>query len=746
MASKGRIELEQVVDPKLLITIKELREELTVLAVQFSNVVKSGSEMGVSTNKANVSLDEMNKLQQQQIELEKKLVSQREQIEKTLKKITEEQAKYNAQVRDAKELAKANAVINDKEAGTIEKTTAWIRRLGIERKKLNLETKEGKNRLVEINKELDKHNKVLQDTADKTLAQKQNIGNYKSALVSLGNAANDSMGTVARATTRVAGAFGTLGTGITAAVGILSAPFVAFFSLTEKGFEMMERKVAGFKASMGVLGGDIAKLGEQIIGEDTGPIKWGNIFSNVGQALLTTANIIPGVRKYFEGLKDRMNEAADAAERFTRTQQELEEQEYVVRLERAKTDKQLAKAKLLYEEEGLSAQQKYDRLKTVLALEKQMSDEESKFAVQRRIALEFRHAELIQMGLTNEAEKIGFEITELKIAQLDREKESLIAQRKATKLLQKAEEELNGTRIKTMPATGMATGEVTMTDVSDSMFAQSEAENAIYWKEREFEAIDEMQKEFQKNQEKDKEDAKKAEEQRIEDLRELAIVSAQAVGDVGNALFDRKLDQIEAEKNAEILAAGDNAAKKEEIEKKYAKKIAEAKRKQAIWDKATSIVQIAINTALAIAKALPNLVLAGIAGVQGAAQLAIATAKKIPEVPAYFKGVFSHPGGSAIVGEKGRELVTLNNGQQFLTPERATFMNLPAGAEVMPNDVLRAELAGMPNMRGYSHIEPNLQGAMLSTLMQIRDNEQYDLGDYVVIKKGNVTKKIRKNK
>ncbi len=73
-------------------------------------------------------------------------------------------------------------------------------------------------------------------------------------------------------------------------------------------------------------------------------------------------------------------------------------------------------------------------------------------------------------------------------------------------------------------------------------------------------------------------------------------------------------------------------------------------------------------------------------------------------------------------------------------------MNLPAGAEVMPNDVLRAELAGIPNMKGYSHIEPNLQGAMLQTLMQIRDNEQYDLGDYVIIRKGNVTKKIRKNK
>lgn len=45
-----------------------------------------------------------------------------------------------------------------------------------------------------------------------------------------------------------------------------------------------------------------------------------------------------------------------------------------------------------------------------------------------------------------------------------------------------------------------------------------------------------------------------------------------------------------------------------------------------------------------------------------------------------------HPGGDAIVGEKGRELGILPNGRAFLTPGKDTFMpDLPRGTHIVPN-------------------------------------------------------------
>jgi SLT domain-containing protein/phage-related protein len=68
------------------------------------------------------------------------------------------------------------------------------------------------------------------------------------------------------------------------------------------------------------------------------------------------------------------------------------------------------------------------------------------------------------------------------------------------------------------------------------------------------------------------------------------------------------------------------------------------------------------------------------------------------EVPQYAKGTNYHPGGPAIVGEKGRELIHAN-GQTFLA-KRPMLLNLPKGASVLPNKQTEQLLAaGIP---GYA--------------------------------------------
>lgn len=44
-----------------------------------------------------------------------------------------------------------------------------------------------------------------------------------------------------------------------------------------------------------------------------------------------------------------------------------------------------------------------------------------------------------------------------------------------------------------------------------------------------------------------------------------------------------------------------------------------------------------------------------------------------------------HPGGAAVIGEEGRELVHLPNGNSFLSPDSHTMLDLPKGTHVIPN-------------------------------------------------------------
>lgn len=173
------------------------------------------------------------------------------------------------------------------------------------------------------------------------------------------------------------------------------------------------------------------------------------------------------------------------------------------------------------------------------------------------------------------------------------------------------------------------------------------------------------------------------------DIYDARIENIEKEQDANDEAYDKEIERIEAlaengsisteEAEARKRAAEDKTAvKNEELEKKKAA----LQEKQAKWDKANSIVQAGIATALAITKALPNLVLAALVGAMGAAQIAVIAAQPIPK---YAKGTKDHPGGLAIVGDGGkREGIVTDNGL-FITPDKPTLVDLPAHAQVIPD-------------------------------------------------------------
>lgn len=200
--------------------------------------------------------------------------------------------------------------------------------------------------------------------------------------------------------------------------------------------------------------------------------------------------------------------------------------------------------------------------------------------------------------------------------------------------------------------------------------------------------------------------------------------------DLGSAIYDRKIEEIESEQDANdeayereleriesleqkgAISTEEAEARKRAAEEKTASKEAElAKKKaqlqiqQAKLDKTNNIIQTIMNTAVAIMKAWGQTgafgaPVAAFIAAQGAIQLATIAAQPIPK---YAKGTDNHPGGLAIVGDGGRREGILTNKDLFATPSIPTLVDLPKGAAVVPDleqyisvrPLLRSDLGAM---------------------------------------------------
>lgn len=179
------------------------------------------------------------------------------------------------------------------------------------------------------------------------------------------------------------------------------------------------------------------------------------------------------------------------------------------------------------------------------------------------------------------------------------------------------------------------------------------------------EAIDSIDKLRQK--------AYEAEIQRLEKLKDQIDENAaneklQVQNSIASsATKARELAVIEAQASAQKKAI-DAQEKKE-------------KQKSAIADKEATIAKIIIEGALAVVKALPNLILAGIVAAGVAVELATAVATPIPK---YALGTDNYPGGLGIWGEAGMERADLPDGTVHYS-HGASLANFPRGTKITPH-------------------------------------------------------------
>lgn len=238
-------------------------------------------------------------------------------------------------------------------------------------------------------------------------------------------------------------------------------------------------------------------------------------------------------------------------------------------------------------------------------------------------------------------------------------------------------------------------------------------------------ASDEEKEEFTKVQNelnKLQEDKLKDRIKSIEDANNLILklerdLAEQLVGFV-NAVFDNKIEKIDAELNKlqdffdeQLELAEGDAEQKKRIEKerriqekKLEKERLEAIQKQAIFNKAVNVAETIANTAASIVrvnKDIPfpfSIIVGSLYAAIGAAQLATIIAAPIPQ---FKDGVVGFEGGSAIVGDGGkREVITDSNlNPLFISPKTPTLVNLPKNSNVYKDENEYAKSLAL-NFRG----------------------------------------------
>lgn len=250
-----------------------------------------------------------------------------------------------------------------------------------------------------------------------------------------------------------------------------------------------------------------------------------------------------------------------------------------------------------------------------------------------------------------------------------------------------------------------------------------------------------------------------------EELGKLQQEGISAITELANNAFDKKLQQYDMElqkldekKTKELDNDKLTLEQRASIEAKYAakQKEIEAERrttaiKQAKFNKAVSIMNTIISTAQGIMSiwadmSLPSAmkpIFIAMESAIGAAQLAVIQSQPIPK---YAKGRKGGKHELAIVGEEGIELINYQ-GKSYLTPDKPTLTELPAGANVIPND----ELLKVAISEGFNELhKDSRQDKLVKALKDIKQvNVNVDAnGVHVWSRQGNdiinyIDKKIR---
>ena len=500
----------------------------------------------------------------------------------------------------------------------------------------------------------------------------RNVGNYPQLFQAIpgpvGNAATSINGLVSKL--KMLGPAGAL---IAGGLAAISAPLIAFFTSSENGVEMLERKIAGFRAAINVLKGDLIELGRSMVGEKGDEaIPWGSRLVKGLKLIATTANIIPGVSKYFDDLEKRVKEAEAAGEAYTLIKQELEDSERAMIVPRAQANFQIKEARLIYADDKKSINERIDALKIALDLENKTADEEVKHQQFFILNLRARHELLKKNGQFRDDDDKAMQ--EAIAKEIDLRTESIGRQLKATATEKKARKDLTDDAKKALDEEESDIREnhenikKLYKKKWEDLVEQEKLGNSLAADVRKLMGIKDKDLGIQENKEwieSVKRQSKAASDDDMRVLKEdedkkkaLKLAALQGVQMGADAAFVNKKARLQAEMEAELTNVNLTEEETKKIKRKYAKE-----------QQKIDISQAIVNGAIGITKTFAEYgflpagwIAAALLAVQTGIQIAVIKAQKFATGGRIIGGLQVHPDTS-----KDNTLIYAKQGETVLT-------------------------------------------------------------------------------
>lgn len=349
----------QIIEESVFKQLEKLDKELSKVLETLKDIVKEGAKITFDMKGAK-TIEDFSKASEQATTNTSKLTTEQKELLKIQRQIEIQEARLSSayveevkRLQEAKDKVKALNEVEEEELGTLEKIEKRNKALREERKKLNIETDEGKKRLQEINNELNSNNDIIRENVDLLAKQKINIGNYKedvkSAIGEMGifgqvlNTVNETL----EKGKSVAKLFGVsvktalIETGIGALLVAFGALF-SYFTKTIGGSEKLRVGMAGVKQIGIELQNSFSKLGEKIANID-----WAGTFETA-KKYIPFAREISAVwnlsRDALEKLNPEMKKHREEVEANIKAAQDLES--VLIAYEKEKVKIELVNAQL----------------------------------------------------------------------------------------------------------------------------------------------------------------------------------------------------------------------------------------------------------------------------------------------------------------------------------------------------------------------------------------------------------------
>jgi len=722
-------------DKTIILEIKTNQKKIDDTKLSVLNLKKGVSDFKTESKKQGTATDEVNK----------KLVGYQNELKKTnenLKEITKIQKLNNTIVKSAK--------------GSYDQLNAQLTKSKLQWKALSKSQRENGKEGKRLTAQQANLTKQLTSLDAKTGVHNRNVGNYSGGikdafkqtglfsreLALLGNAqkivtAGTNTGTKAMKIFKIALASTGIGL-LIVAIGSL----VAFFKSSEEGAFKLQKILVPFKILFGNLKDLFISVGETLVNVFSNPresleklleaIKTNfiNRFKAIGVIASGIAKIFKGEFKEgakvvsdgliqmgtgvadFSGKLEKgrgaIRKFADETRRETARAMEIEELKFSllkrtrnINLENARIEQEIARLRVIVNnKEQFSAE---EREKAVIAWDKAIQER-----AKTKIELAEKELEIIKTQnsfATSGSEDLQAQ-SEAEIKLVQATTEAFQAQMRMVTQLTTVKREL-AKKAKDLNLEIIEEED----DFKDEQF------------DRDIERANELSSELIEIAKEEAEAKLQFEEDTQNAIVELRKRTVNEAINLGNTLFNfssalsgRQSILLDRQLKKDLKAAGDDEKKREDIERKFALEKAKITRKQAILDKAQALLNIGINTAMAVTAVLSTGggtrfadfgvsagILSALVVAAGAVQAGIVLAKPLPEIPTFSKGTVISKKGQMLQGashaEGGIKLYGEGEGGEPVLTK--SVMSSPVDASII--SAINVKHGGIPLYSGHSN-------------------------------------------